>query len=98
MPPIVEYNLHKAPVQLETLRVVQYLHSLGIDLRPTLIFERNHSERATSLPAIHDVRADEWHVGIDACLRFYEKHAAIENIMPLAADFSARNQGFRINW
>lgn len=97
MPPIVEYNLHKAPVQLETLRVVQYLHSLEINLRPTLIFERNHSERAASLPAIHDVRADEWHIGIDACLRFYEKHSAIENLASLAADFSARTPGFRIN-
>ena len=97
MSPIVEYNLHKAPIQLETLYVVQYLHSLGKDLRPAMIFERNHSKHATSLPSIHDVQADEWHVGIDACMRFYETHSAVKNIACLAADFAERSPGFRIN-
>ena len=47
--PVVEYVLYKAPIQLETLCVVQYLYALGIDLRPTSVVERNHSVRATAL-------------------------------------------------
>ena len=96
MSPIVSYHLHKAPIQLETLRVVQYLYSRGVDIRPAAIIERNHSKQAAELPSIHDVTDNEWHVGLDACMRFYEKKSGIREVDSLATEFQKNNPGFRI--
>ena len=94
--PVVEYVLYKAPIQLETLCVVQYLYALGIDLRPTSVVERNHSVRATALPAVHEVAIDEWHVGLDACVRFYEARSGLGDLARLAARFKDEHPDFRI--
>ena len=81
---------------MDTLRIVQYLYSLGVDVRPTSVVERNHGDRATTLPAIHEVLTDEWHVGMDACVRFYEAWSGYDDVVSKAAKFKDDHPEFRI--
>lgn len=46
------YILYKKPLQLDTLYIVQYLHSINITFLPHSIFERNHPPNVTNLPSI----------------------------------------------
>ena len=48
----IVYLLYKGPVQLDTLAMVRYLHSQGIDLQPALCVERQHPEWVAALPSI----------------------------------------------
>ena len=91
------YHLHKKAIQLETLHIVQYLYSRGINLRPTVVFERNHDMRATLLPSIHDIEKNEWHIGLDACILFYEQQSGINNLVKLANEFKIEHCDFRIS-
>lgn len=90
------YHLHKAPIQLETLHIVQYLYSRGINLRPTVVYECNHDVRTTLLPSIHDIDKNEWHIGLDACILFYEQQSGIKDIVKLANEFKKNHDDFRI--
>jgi hypothetical protein len=90
------YHLHKAPVQLETLSVVQYLHSLGIDARPALVVERCHAPEASELPSIWDVRGGAWHVGLAACAEFYSRASGVADVLSRARAFTAANPGYRV--
>ena len=46
------YTLYKAPVQLDTLAMGRYLHSVGVDARPARIVELGHPAWAAPLPAV----------------------------------------------
>ena len=93
----MEYDLFKEPIQVETLHIVQYLYSMGIDARPLCIFERNHAAEATELPTIHARETDEWFVGLDECVRFYSRLSGIEDVVVRAAEFKSRAGEFRIS-
>ena len=92
----IEYDLFKLPIQLDTLCIVQYLYSIGIDARPKAIIERNHAPEATTLPTIRDRTDGAWYVGLAECVRFYEARSGIDNIVAQAAMFKGRAPSFRI--
>ena len=84
--------LYKEPVQLETLAIVRYLMSVRIDLRPRACVERNHPQWATELPAIED-GAGNRHVGLRACVAFYESASGVEGLVAKSAGFGDAAEG-----
>lgn len=98
MPSFPEYVLYKEPVSLETLKIVRYLHSLGIDAKPSVIVERNHPPEVIALPAIYDKQGKEWYVGLDRCCEFYEMCSWVYELHMKASAFSDRvGVEYRIN-
>ncbi len=77
----MDYDLFKLPIQIDTLSIVQYLYSVGIEARPKTIVERNHAPEATTLAE---------------CIRFYEARSGIDGIVAHAAMFKRRSPSFRI--
>ena len=92
----MEYDLFKLPIQLDTLGIVQYLYSRGVDARPNTIVERNHAPEATALPTIRDRRDGTWYVGLAECVRFYETRSGIADIIEQAESFKMTSPSFRI--
>lgn len=43
-----------APIQEDILWIVRYLHSIGIDAKPGLIFERRYPSYVRDIPTIED--------------------------------------------
>ena len=94
------YVLYKLPVSLDTLAVVQYLHAHGVPgAVPRACVERSHPPHvAHNLPAI--LVDDDWHVGLDACLRFWAALEQKKEDAPLlcrALEWKRRNSDFRIH-
>ena len=90
-----KYILYKQPVQLETLCVVQYLHSIGIEMLPLRCVERNHPAWARVLPSIADDRGDV-HVGMAACIAYYERRSGVEGLLAKAQAFKAARPDYRV--
>ena len=90
------YDLYKLPIQLETLNIVQYLYSLGIDTRPCKIIERNHHSNACVLPTIHDHLTNKWYIGLPECIRYYESKSGINELYSKAIEFKKTLPVYRI--
>jgi CRISPR/Cas system CMR-associated protein Cmr5 small subunit len=80
---------------METLFIVQYLHSLGISVIPDKCFERNYPSWVSSLPAIET--ETEHHVGLDECVAFYEKVSGIKHLIEKSKEFKKKFPEYRIN-
>lgn len=95
-----KYALHKHPVQLDTLKLVRYLHARGTPAPPALIFERGHPRAVTDLPAIRELETGRLHLGARACAEFYARVAGIENVGDLLAaadELAARDPDYRVH-
>lgn len=90
------YTLFKNPVQLDTLAVIQYLHHLGKDLRPSSVIERNHADWVTELPSIKDEGSGSTYIGINDCMKFWEEHSQTTNLLHSALSWKAFNPNYRI--
>ena len=93
----MKYDLYKHPLPVETLGIVQYLSSVGVDARPTTTVERNHAPEATTLPTIRDRTDGTWYVGLAECVRFYELRSGIVDVVARAKAFKIRSPSFRIS-
>lgn len=89
------YTLYKGPIQLDTLAIVQYLHSRGIALQPGLIVERNYPNYVTQLPSI--LYMGQIYSGVQQVVAFYESMSGISNLLVLATDFKRNNPTYRIH-
>lgn len=85
----MNYILHKHPIQLETLDIVQYLHHQQINLLPTAIIERNHPPHITDLPSIQTTTHN--YIGLDRVVYWYEQQSGINNILDKANEFKKQN-------
>lgn len=92
----MSYYRYKHPVQLDTLALVQYLHSAGKDYRPVRIYEINHPDEITELPSIWDVRTRQLFTGYDACVRYFESVTGISDLHGLSTAFKEQNMKYRI--
>lgn len=92
----LDYVLYKSPISPETLKIVRYLHSQGIDARPSSIVERNHPPQAIELPSIYDKNANEWHVGLARCCEYYQSATGASNVLEGATAFAESGE-YRIN-
>ena len=94
-PPAPAYVLHKNPMQPDTLAIVQFLHSVGINMRPRCCVECNHPPHITELPAIED-DAGNVHAGLRACVDFYELHSGFRGLLDKSVAFKVANPGYRV--
>jgi hypothetical protein len=94
----IEYILYKKPIQLETLYIVQYLHSLGIIFVPNAIFERGIPLEIYKLPSIYDLNENKLYHGLDETIDFYEKKTQINNLLIKSIDFHDKNPNYKINY
>jgi hypothetical protein len=90
------YILYKNPIQLDTLHIVQYLHSIGINIIPKYCIERNHPEWVTELPSI-ETSTGQKYIGMDSCIHFYTRGSNIENIVEKTEIFIKKHPEYRIN-
>jgi len=88
-----DYVLYKEPVSLDTLHIVQYLHSNGILLLPKYIIERNHGYKV--LPTI--VCGNKIYAGILEVVKFYENNSGIHNLLSKSREWKLNNSNYRIN-
>jgi hypothetical protein len=91
------YVLYKNPVQLDTLEIVQYLHSQGYkNVAPSCCIERNHPSWATRLPAIETMDGHRF-VGLEACVKYWEKVHGEASLLYNAHMFKLANPEYRIH-
>jgi hypothetical protein len=90
------YTLYKNPIQLDTLAIVQFLHSIGIHLVPNACIERNHPGWVTELPSI-ETSDGRRYVGYDACIEFFQETTQITDLQQKSALFKLENPSFRIH-
>ena len=88
------YTLYKNPIQLETLYIVQYLHSKNISFLPSMIIERNYPEFVTELPTIY--YKNKMYKGLEEVISLYENISGIENILEKAMEFKKQNPKYTI--
>ncbi len=91
----IEYILYKNPIQNDTLAIVQYCKSIGIDILPTLVVERNYPHSITNLPAI--ATRSGVYQGLDKCISFYEKITQIDDILQKAEQWKIMNLKYHTN-
>ena len=108
-----KYILYKVPISAQnkgcqdTQNIVRYVHSLGFDIRPTLIFERNFPLQVTELPSISFENEQDktiFIVGRENVLRWYNdllkgkvSLSRINSIEILAEKWAQKNRRYRIN-
>lgn len=95
-PIYVTYVLHKAPLQLDTLEIVQYLHYIGKSMSPITVCERNHPHWVSALPSIEDCNGMRF-VGLDACVTFWQTHCNESNLIAKASSFKQQHPHYRIH-
>ena len=94
---MIQYTLFKNPVQLDTLAIVQYLHSCGVQAEPAQCIERCHPAWVTQLPSIEDHTTGERFVGLIECERFYERLSGKgPGLLTRALAFKADHPEYRI--
>ena len=93
----VHYTLFKKPVQLDTLAVIQYLHHLGKDFRPSKIIERNHADWVTQLPSIRDEQTGLKYIGLENCVNFWERSSQQKGLLQRSLSWKASNPQYRVN-
>ena len=92
---IMDYILYKKPIQMDTLSIVQYCYSLGIDIRPKHCIERNHPTAVCDLPSIRS--GNRYYLGESNVIKFYEEITGIDCIVEKAREFKEKNPNYRIN-
>jgi hypothetical protein len=93
-----QYTLYKNPIQLDTLAIVQYLHSLGVRADPSRCIERCHPAWVTQLPTILDHVTFEMFEGLRECERFYERISGRgPGLLLEALAFKAAHPEYRIH-
>lgn len=91
------YVLYKNPIQLETLEIVQYLHSCGHkNVAPSCCIERNYPFWVTQLPAIETVTGQRY-VGLEKCVNYWETLHGETNLQYKAHIFKIANPDYRIH-
>ena len=88
------YTLYKNPIQPDTLDIVQYLASLGVNLQPSSIIERGHPPEVLPLPSIVDTEKMLLYRGLEGCVQFYEDQSGIQGILQKARLFKAKNPNY----
>ena len=88
------YTLYKNPVQLDTLYIVQYLHSKNIIFLPSIIIERNYPQFVTELPTI--IYKNKIYNGLVENISLYETISGIDNILEKAIEFKNQNPKYTI--
>ena len=91
----VSYVLYKEPVSLDTLEIVQYIHTNGITILPKYIIERNHGTGIPTLPTI--VCDNKVYAGLQEVVKFYEMKSGISNLLTKAKSWKEKNPNYRIN-
>lgn len=91
----MSYTLYKNAIQLDTLAVVRYLHSIGCDATPQTIIERNYPEWVTQLPSIQLSDGTKY-VGLTACLAFWEAQSGQDRLFEKAQQFQRSHPQYRI--
>lgn len=92
-----QYTLYKNPIQLDTLAMVQYLHSLGVKANLSRCIERCHPAWVTQLPTIVDDVTGEVFEGLHECERFYERISGRgPGLLLEALAFKAEHPEYRI--
>jgi hypothetical protein len=93
----MNYVLYKKPIQLETLEIVQYLHSLGHrNVTPLCCIERNYPFWVTELPAIETENGDRY-IGLDECVKYYEKSNGETELVSKSHKFKMLYPDYRIH-
>lgn len=93
-----QYTLYKNPVQLDTLAIVQFLHSIGVRAEPSRCIERCHPAWVTQLPSIMDDTTGEVFVGLHECERFFEQMSGRgPGLLMDALAFKAEHPEYRIH-
>lgn len=92
----MSYTLYKNPIQLDTLAIVQYLHSIGTDMRPQKIIERLFPEWVTELPSIEETYSGTQYVGMQQCVQFWEQQSGVTQLQQKAAKFKHDYPNYRI--
>lgn len=92
----MKYILYKRPISLDTLYIVQYLHSIGIEIRPYTIIERNYPKEITRLPSILDQNTGITYAGLTQVINFYETNTGIQNLLSKAKEFKENNPNYTI--
>lgn len=91
-----DYILYKQPIQYETLHIVQYLHFLGIAVRPLICVEREHPSWVSDLPSILIPSTGERFIGLDECVQFYEQVSGVNGVLEEATEFKKKHPEYRI--
>lgn len=89
------YILYKHPIQLETLFMVQYLHSRGIRFLPSMIIERNYPANITELPTI--VYEQVQYSGLEKVVSLYETISGIDNLLEKSKEFKKQHPTYTIH-
>lgn len=85
------------PGSKSTQEIIHYAHSvLNTDIRPITIIERMYPPQAYELPSIYDNNTEQWHVGYDAVMTWYEEALGIPNISKKATEWAENNKDYRI--
>ena len=90
-----DYIVYKEPIALDTLYIVQYLYSKGLDFQPRTIVERNWPTEITQLPAIK--YGSSLYLGLDQVVKFYEECSDIPNLLVKSKEFKEKNPSYIIN-
>lgn len=88
------YTLYKNPIQLETLYIVQYLHSRNITFLPSIIIERNYPAFVTELPTIY--YNHRFYKGLEEVISLYEHISGIDNVLEKAVEFKKQYPKYTI--
>lgn len=92
-----DYILFKNPIQYDTLSIVQYLFTKGIDVKPKMVIERNYPNYITETPSIYIIATGQLYQGLDLCIEFYEMISNIDNLLIKAGNFKNTYPNFRIS-
>ena len=85
---IPPYVLYKNPIQKDTLTLVRFLHSSGVEnAPPSAIYERGWPDWVTELPSIQTTESggDQRFVGLAACVRFFETCTGVTDLWQKAS-------------
>lgn len=97
MSPITPYILYKNPIQYDTLYIVQYLYSIGINIKPCACVEREYPLEVFELPAIYDLPSKVFHVGLEPVVEYYELKTGISGLLEKSSKFKKENPDYRIH-
>lgn len=82
---------------MDTLAIVQYLYSRGINVIPTTIIERNHPIWVTAFPSIETATGARYS-GITECIAYYNQcmPQPDPDLLEKALQFKAQNPRYCI--
>jgi hypothetical protein len=92
----MSYILYKNALQLDTLKIVRYLHFNGKSNLPKYVIERSHPEWVTELPSLIEYDGTK-HIGKSEVIKYYENKSGIDDILNKANLFSVSNPNYTIN-